>query len=218
MLGITIETHSEQYILYCFVRYFRYFESCSAQQINHIRGTIQTADRISRVVITMVETSTVFFERTGQSNCRAPTIIYPTGERTKILKFLRSIFHNQDTCHAPLRLRIESIYINAINRGFRIYFIGDGIPAQSTFRFVQLSGFSQYIFHQEIGHIQTAHTVSVMMDISPTTAISYSLIGDVVVHRQELLFQLILCHSIRSVVIGIGYPAHQIEILTHFHP
>ena len=218
LFGITIETHGEQYILYCFVRYFRYFESCSTQQINHIRSTIQTTDRISRIVIAMMETSTVFFERTGQSNCRAATIIYPTGERTKILKFLRSIFHNQDTCHAPLRLCIESIYINAIDRGFRIHLISNGIPTQGAFRFIQLSGSPQYVFHQEVGHIQTAHAVSVMMDIPPTTAIGYSLISDMVVHGQELLFQFILCHSIRSIVIGIGYPAHQIEILTHLHP
>jgi len=53
------------------------------------------------------------------------------------------------------------------------------------------------------------------MDISPTTAISNSLIGDMIVHREEFIFHFCSDNSIFSIVIGNSYPFHQIKISFH---
>ena len=55
------------------------------------------------------------------------------------------------------------------------------------------------------------------MDVSPTTAVSHALVGNMVVHGKELLLQFILRSNIRYIVIGYGNTFHQFEILVHFH-
>ena len=133
------------------------------------------------------------------------------------MQFFRGIFHNQNTCHTSLSLCIERVYIYTVYGRFKINLVSDGIPAQGTFGFIQLTGLIQYLFHQEIGHIQTAHAVTVVVDISPATAVGHTLVGNMIVHSEELLLQLILYSDIRRIVISNGYALHQFEVFIHFH-
>ena len=55
------------------------------------------------------------------------------------------------------------------------------------------------------------------MDIAPTAAIGYPLVGDVVVHGQELLPQLVAQRVVLGVQIGSGDALHQVEIVVHLH-
>ena len=212
---ITIKTHGKQNRLYSLMSQLRNSKSCVIQQTDHIRSPFQSANCIGRIIITMMKSTSVFLERTGKSQSRAATIINPPGERLQILKFFRCIFHHQYTCNTPRSLSIKRVHIDTIHLRFRINLIRNGIPTQSSLRFIQFAGFTEYVFHQKIGQIKSPDTITVMMNISPTTAISNSLIGNMIVHREEFIFHFCSDNSIFSIVIGNSYPFHQIKISFH---
>ena len=57
-----------------------------------------------------------------------------------------------------------------------------------------------------------------MMNISPTTTVRHSLIGNMVIHCQEFLLHFILDFRIRrTIIIGNSNSLHQVEISTHLH-
>ena len=56
-----------------------------------------------------------------------------------------------------------------------------------------------------------------MVDVAPAAAVSHALVGDVVVHGQELLPQLVAQRVVLGVQIGSGDALHQVEIIVHLH-
>ncbi len=218
LLEVAIETHGEKHFLHRLVRLPGQTELRTAQQVNHIGGTVQTAHRISGIIVAMMEAGTVRLERTGQSRRRKAAFVQPAGEGTKVLQFLRRILHNQNAGYAPLQLGVERIYINTVDGRFGIYLIGDGIPVERTYRLFQLTCLTQHVLHQEISHKKAAHTISVMVDISPATAVGNALVGGVIVHGDEFLLQLASQHRILRIVISSGNAFHQIEVVAYLHP
>ena len=214
---IAIKTHGQQHLLHRPVRLFRYPEIRSAQQVNHIRCPFQSTYRIRRIVVAMMESRPVTLERTRQSLRRTTAEIQPARERTQVLQLLGRILHDQDARHPSLRLRIKRINVNAVHRRLRIHLIRNGIPLQRTLRLLQFSGIPEHILHQEIRHIQTAHAVSVMMDISPAAAISHSLIRNMIVHRQELLLHFLPYLLRIRIPVSKGNALHQVEVTRHLH-
>ena len=215
---IAIKTHCQQYILHGLMRQLRNGKFSVAEKINHIRCPIQTANGISRIVIAMMESPAVYLERAVQPRSGTAAVINPAGKRPQVLQLLRGVFHHQDACYASGSLCIERVHINSVACRLGIHFVGYRIPAQCPFGFLQLSRLTQHVFHQEISQVQSADTVSVVMNVAPATAISHSLIGDMVIHRQEFLLHLLPeLRSCSTVIIGYGNPFHQVEIGTHLY-
>ena len=132
---IAIETHGKQDIFDCPVCQFGNGKACPTEKVNHIRCPVQSSNGIGRVVITVMESPSVHFERTGQSRCRTAAVVNPSGEGFQVLQFLRRVFHHQNACDAPGGLCIERIHIDAVAFRFGIYLVGDSIPAQCPLRF-----------------------------------------------------------------------------------
>ena len=146
MLQIAIETHGEKHFLHRLMCLLGQTELGTTQQVNHISGTVQTAHCIGRIIVAMMEASTVRLERTDQSRRRKAAFVQPTGEGTQVLQFLRCILHNQNAGYAALQLGVERIYINTVDGRFGIYLIGDGIPVERTYRLFQLTCLTQHVF------------------------------------------------------------------------
>ena len=218
LLQVAIETHGEKHFLHRLVCLLGQAELGTTQQVNHISGTVQTAHCIGRIIVAMMEAGTVRLERTGQSRRRKTAFVQPTGEGTQVLQFLRGILHNQNAGYAALQLGVERIYINTVDGRFGIYLIGDGIPVERTYRLFQLTCLTQHVLHQEISHKQTAHTISVMVDIPPATAVGNTLVGGVIVHGDEFLLQLVFQRRILRIVVGDGDAFHQVEIVAYLYP
>ena len=191
-------------------------KACPAEKINHIGRPVQSANSISGIVIAVMKSSSVCFEGTGKPRCGTPAVVNPSGEGFQILQFLGGVFHHQNARNATGRLCIEGVHVDAVTFRLGIYLIGDSIPAQRPFRFKQLSFVTQYIFHQEVSRIKSAHAISVMVDIAPATAVSHSLIGDMVIHRHKFPLHFLTGRRIRlTVMVSYRNPFHQIKISTH---
>ena len=165
----------------------------------------------------MMEAGTVALEGAHQSVGRTATVVEPAGERTQVLHLLGRVFHNKNAGNTALRLGVEGINVDAVHCRHRIYFVSDGIPAQRTFGIGQLASLAQHVFHQEVSHVKTTHAVTVMVDISPTATVSHTLVGNMVVHGQELLPQLIAQSIVFGIQVSSGYALHQVEIVVHLH-
>ena len=88
-----------------------YCKRSTMQYINHIGDSSQGSDSISRIIITMMISGTIFFEYFGQSLRWKTTIINPTGEAFQILHFLRRILHNQYPGKPAYTQRVENVGI-----------------------------------------------------------------------------------------------------------
>ena len=196
---------------------FGYPELRTAQQVNHVCGTVQAAHCVGRIVVAMVEAGAVALEGAHQPVGRTAAVVEPAGEGTQVLHLLGRVFHDEDAGHAALRLGVEGVDVDAVHFRHGVDFVGNGIPAQRTFGLGQLARLAQHVLHQEVGHVEAAHAVTVVVDVAPAAAISHALVGDVVVHGQELLPQLVAQRVVLGVQIGSGDALHQVEIIAHLH-
>ena len=129
---------------------FRNTELSSAKQINHVGSSIQSSYSVCRIVVTVMECTTVYLERALQTVSRAASPVNPTLERTEVSHLLWSIFHNQDTCNSTCSLSVERVHIDTVFCRLTIDFVCDGIPQHSLFCLVQLTSLAKYVFHQEV--------------------------------------------------------------------
>ena len=133
------------------------------------------------------------------------------------MQFLGRVFHDEDAGDAALGLCVEYVDVDAVLGWLLVDLVGDGIPAEGLFGLGQLALFTQHVFHQEVGHVKSAHTVAVVVDIAPATAVGYALVGDVVVHGEELLSHFVAVCGVGSVVVGCGDAPHQVHVVAEVH-